>query len=94
MNLPRSNRNLLRPALIFSFAISILFGSACLAPAQDFSAVKKRLTKAVKHNEITLEQAAIMMDALRHAARDHEERMHEEEMHLSLIHISEPTRPY
>lgn len=47
--------------------------------AQDFDAIKKRLTKAVKHDEITLKQAAIMMEALRESQmHDHE---HEEEHH-------------
>jgi len=47
--------------------------------AQDFDAIKKRLTKAVKHDEITLKQAAIMMEALRESRNfehDHDNDEH------------------
>lgn len=53
-------------------AVAMLFIPLGIVAAQDFDAVKKRLTKAVKHDEITLEQAAIMMEALREAADDDE----------------------
>ena len=50
--------------------------------AQDFDAIKKRLTKAVKHDEITLKQAAIMMEALRQARNhEHEHGEHEHGEH-------------
>ena len=47
--------------------------------AQDFEAVQKRLLKAVKKDELTLEQAAMMMEVLREFA--HEQEMEEREWH-------------
>lgn len=68
-----------------------LYGLVCLVAfvvipmgvvqAQDFEAVKRRLNKAVKHDEITFEQAAIMMDALletHNEEYDHDDHDHDD----------------
>lgn len=54
---------------------SVLFGSVAvlfvgLSNAQDYEAVEKRLGRAVSEGELSLKQATIMMDALRHTAED------------------------
>jgi len=53
----------------------VLFGSVAvlsvgLSNAQDYEAVEKRLGRAVSEGELSLKQATIMMDALRHTAED------------------------
>jgi beta-lactamase regulating signal transducer with metallopeptidase domain len=53
---------------VLLFAVVVLpFG---IASAQDYNAVEKRLAKAVKRGELTLEQASVMMDALKKAGSD------------------------
>ena len=52
--------------------------------AQDYEAVQNRLLDAIKNQEITLRQAAEMMEVLMHSNHDHsnhEREMHEREMH-------------
>lgn len=55
--------------------VCVLLGSVVLLPlglshAQDYEAVEKRLGRAVSEGELSLKQATIMMDALRHTAED------------------------
>ena len=47
--------------------------------AQDFEAVQKRLLKAVQKDELSLQQAAVMMEVLHEFSREQE--MHEREWH-------------
>ena len=49
-------------------ALALLFLPLGFVQAQDIEAVKRRLSKAVKHNEITFQQAAVMMHALHEAS--------------------------
>ena len=67
----------LRSVQFLIAGMAILLIPIGFVQAQDFDAIKKRLTKAVKQNEITLKQAAIMMEALREA-REHDEHEHDE----------------
>jgi predicted RNA-binding protein associated with RNAse of E/G family len=60
-------------------ALAILLVPLGLLNAQDVEAVKQRLTKAVKHDEISLEQAAIMMQALLDSSRHQEQEEFERE---------------
>ena len=46
------------------------------AQAQDFNAVERRLGAAIEAGELSLEQAQIMMDALRRASRTHDRHDH------------------
>ena len=46
-----------------------------LVSAQDYKAVEKRLVDAVSHGELSLEQAGIMMNALRNAGVAKKEAM-------------------
>ena len=64
--LPRTSRWLL--ALILVCAVGLL--PLGVVYAQDFKAVERKLGAAVEAGELTLDQAKIMMDALRHAAKD------------------------
>ena len=81
-----SNSSAAKPTSLLHFgfaALALLCIPLSLVQAQDIEAVKRRLTSAVKHDEITFEHAAVMMDALHEALeRDHEEgheEGHEEE---------------
>jgi len=64
-------------------AVALLCATAVLplglAVAQDLEAVERRLGQGVAEGELTLKQAAAMMDALREAAGD--ERAHREKAH-------------
>ena len=55
------------------------------ANAQDIEAVERRLTKSVKRHELTLEQAAVMMNALKEFMEEehehHEHGHHEHDSH-------------
>ena len=81
----------------FALRMAVIAIATCVLPfgvvyAQDFEAVEKRLGGAVESGEISLEQANIMMQALREAARhehEHEHhREHEAERNESLRRIA------
>ena len=55
------------PFCVAAFAIALI--PIGVIQAQNFDGIKKRLAKAVKHDEITLEQAARMMEVLKESAR-------------------------
>ena len=66
----------------FALRMAVIAIATCVLPfgvvyAQDFEAVEKRLGGAVESGEISLEQANIMMQALREAARHEHEHEHE-----------------
>ena len=67
------------------------------ANAQDIEAVERRLTKSVKRHELTLEQAAVMMNALKEfmeEEHEHHEHGHHEHGPVSYTHLTLPTTPY
>ena len=68
--LPKTPRWLM--AAVFLIGASVL--PLSIAHAQDFEAIERRLGRAVEAGEISLDQAKVMMDALRRTARDRAEQ--------------------
>ena len=62
----------------FLFAILLVVCISADSSAQDYDAVKNRLIDAVREGEITLRQAADMMDALKESA-EHERHHHDDD---------------
>lgn len=58
----RSNSRVLKQLVLLGALVLVPLG---IASAQDYSAVEKRLGKAISHGELTLDQASAMMAALR-----------------------------
>jgi len=63
-NSKRSNSRWLQACVLLCAIVVLPFG---IASAQDYKAVERRLGEAVSNGELSLEQASVMMDALRKA---------------------------
>jgi len=60
-------------------AVAMLLVPGPVAEAQDFDAIEKKLAKAVKRDQLSLEQAARMMEALHESVEEEEEEWREYE---------------